>query len=184
MLTESAIEVIRKAKKCYGSDRAIHLVEAYLPPDCELFRIKDFQALRELDEDDAIILSTGDPMLGGLGNLPGKVLPGISSLQLACARLKIPWINIVILSVHGRDYKEAIQAIIEEIKRGKIIFLLADPNFDVPSFALVLKDKGIFCDIAVCEDLGYESERIQVGSVLSPPKATSPLFSLLLGSLR
>lgn len=184
MLTESAIEIIRKAKRCYGSDRAIHLVEAYLSPDCECHRIKDFKSLRELDDDDAIILSTGDPMFGGLGDLPGEVYPGISSLQLACARLKLPWLNVVTLSVHGKDYTEAIQSVIDELKRGKIVFLLADPTFDLPSFTLTLQNNGILCDIAVCEDLGYETERIHIGSVLSPPTVASPLFCLVLGNLQ
>jgi len=184
MLTESAIAVIRRARKCYGSERALRLAGPYLPPGCELHRIIDYQAFQGMDEDDAVVLSTGDPMFGGLGNLTGDVIPGISSLQLACARLKIPWLRMVALTAHAKDRKDWMQALQDEISRGKIVFLLADPQFDIAACAASLQQCGIFCDIAVCENLGYPEERIEVGSVASPPAVSSSLFSLVIGTFR
>ena len=184
MLTESAIEILRRAKKCYGSDRAIRIAEPYLQPDCICVTITDFKNLRELRDKDVVILSTGDPMLGGLGDLKGEVVPGISSLQLACARLKIPWLKVVPLTAHGMEYKQVFHSIAEEIVRGKIVFLLADPEIDPRSLSLLLREQEIFCDIAVCENLGYPGERIEVGSTVDPPGVNSSLFSLLLGHFR
>jgi len=183
MLTECAIEIIRSAKKCYGSERAIHLVEAYLRPDCERCRVTDYQAIMRIDEEDAVVLSTGDPMLGGLGSLKGEVIPGISSLQLACARLKVPWLKVVTHSAHGRDYRESFQAIVDDINRQKVVFLLTDPEFDLPRLALFLRAHTITCEIAVCENLGYPNENIEVGSTASPPKVTSPLYCLVIGAI-
>ena len=50
----------------------------------------------------AVVLSTGDPMLSGLGYLEGQVIPGISSMQVACARLKISQLRMVPVTLHGR----------------------------------------------------------------------------------
>jgi cobalt-precorrin-7 (C5)-methyltransferase len=181
MLTEMAIAALREAKKCYGSDRAINLAAPFLSVKCELHPIEDYQALRDLDEDDAVVLSTGDPMFGGLGYLSGEVIPGISSLQLACARLKISWPRVVALSAHAKDHQDSLQIIREEILRGKVVFLLADPQFDIDGCAEFLRKSGISCDLAICENLGYPDERIALGSTTSSPNATSSLYSLVIG---
>jgi cobalt-precorrin-7 (C5)-methyltransferase len=182
MLTETAIAAIRAAKKCYGSDRAIRLAKPYLSSACAAFTVTDFHALQALQDEDAVVLSTGDPMLGGLGNLTGEVIPGISSLQLACARLKIPWLRVVALTAHAKDRQESFHAIQEEIVRGKIAFVLADPQFDIDACAAYLVENGISCDLAICENLGYLEERIVAGTVASPPRVTSPLFCLIVGA--
>lgn len=181
LLTEEAIAAIQRAKKCYGSERAIALAANFLPPDCEMHKIIDYRTLKNLELEDAVVLSTGDPMFEGLGYLSGTVIPGISSLQLACARLKIPWLLVVGLSAHAKDRGETLQALYNEIHRGKVIFLLTDPHFDIKACAEFLCKSGIICDIAVCENLGYPEERIIVGSSSSPPQATSLLYSLMIG---
>jgi cobalt-precorrin-7 (C5)-methyltransferase len=182
LLTEEAINAIRNAKQCYGSDRAITLAASVIPPDCEIHTIVDYGALKGLEGKDVIVLSTGDPMFGGLGYLPGEVIPGISSLQIACARLKISWMRVVALSAHAKDLPDIQQALQDEIRRGKIIFLLADPRFDIEACAKSLWESGISCDLAVCENLGYPEERIAVGSVAVPPSAEASLFSLMIGT--
>ncbi len=184
LLTEEAIAVLRQAKKCYGSERAIHLAAPYLPIDSEIQIIDDYRTLRFRDEEDAVVVSTGDPMFGGLGYLPGEVIPGISSLQVACARLKVPWVRVVALSAHAKEHQEILGTLRDELLREKIVFLLADPRFDISTCAAFLGEAGISCDIAVCENLGYPDERIAIGSVATPPMATSTLFSLMIGAFR
>jgi precorrin-6y C5,15-methyltransferase (decarboxylating), CbiE subunit len=183
LLTEEAIDALSEARRCYGSERAILLAAPFLRPDCEIHKVTDYPSLRDLNDDDAVVLSTGDPMFGGLGYLPGEVIPGISSLQFACARLKISWINVIAMSAHAKDPKDVLQNLRDEIRRGKIVFLLADPRFDIAGCAEFLRNSGMSCEIAVCENLGYEDERIVVGSLTAPPSAESPLFSLIIGNL-
>ncbi|MDD1677699.1 MAG: cobalt-precorrin-7 (C(5))-methyltransferase [Methanomicrobiales archaeon] len=184
MLTEAAIAAIRGAKKCYGSERAITLAMLYLMPYCEIHKIADYQTLRDLHEEDAVVLSTGDPLFGGLGYLDGEIIPGISSLQLACARLKISWLRVVALSAHAKDRQQPLEILRKEILQGKVVFLLADPQFDIKGCAEFLCKSGISCDLAVCENLGYPEERIAVGSTDSPPQKISSLFSLVIGTFR
>jgi cobalt-precorrin-7 (C5)-methyltransferase len=120
-------------------------------------------------------------MLSGLGYLPGEIEPGISSLQLALARLQVPWTRIAVLNAHGRDHGMAVVAATDEVRRGRVAFLIADPSFPVPALAAALGTLGDDIRIAVCEDLGYPGERIACGTVAAPPEPSSPLFVVLAG---
>jgi len=183
LITEEAIRVIRQATAVYGSARAIELARVHIPAGCQIRPIGDFRNLDQLPEE-AVILSTGDPMLAGLGYLRGEIVPGISSLQLAAARLRFSLSRTAIVIAHGRGHENAIQEALEEIRRGKIVFLLSDPKFDVHELyrrlgALSLPPQ---IRIAVCENLGYPDERIATGDISTPPVPIGNLYVLVVGS--
>jgi cobalt-precorrin-7 (C5)-methyltransferase len=181
MLTEHAIREISQAEIIYGSDRAIDLAKSCIPTDCTVKTIDDFKQLKKLPEN-AVILSTGDPMLAGLGYLPGEVIPGISSFQLATARLKIPVSQVSVIVAHGKGHEKGMQDTVGEVKRGRIVFLLADPKFNVQDLydRLVALEKPL--KIALCENLGYPDELVLIRDILSPPCPTGPLYSLVIGN--
>ena len=182
MLTEQAIEAIRIAKTIYGSDRAIDIARAFVSEGCEVRTIDDFKALGQLPEN-IVVLSTGDPMLAGLGYLSGQVIPGISSLQVAAARLHIPLARISVVVAHGKGHEKGMSETIEEVQRGKIVYLLADPKFNVAALYRCLA--ALDCRpirIAVCENLGYPDERIDAGEIASPPVPKADLYSLVIGN--
>jgi cobalt-precorrin-7 (C5)-methyltransferase len=180
LLTARAAAAIYEATEVWGSARAIAIAGGALRPDCPVHEIEDYRGLRELAPG-AVVLSTGDPMLSGLGYLPGEVEPGISSLQLALARLRIPWTRVAVLTGHGRNHDEAVAAAAVEVGRGRVVFLIADPAFPVSALAEALADLDGEIRIAVCEDLGYPDERIAFGTVAAPPEPSSPLFVVLAG---
>jgi cobalt-precorrin-7 (C5)-methyltransferase len=182
MLTEEAIVRIAGAKMIYGSDRAIGIARPHISHGCVVRTIDDFKSLHTLPED-AVVLSTGDPMLAGLGYLSGDVTPGVSSLQLAAARLHIPLSRISVVVAHGRGHEKGMQETLEEVQRGKIVYLLADPKFDV--MELYRRLELLNCRplrIAVCENLGYSEERITSGEIASPPVPSADLYSLVIGN--
>lgn len=181
MLTEAAIFAIQHADVIYGSDRAIERAEAFIPAGCAVHVIADYKALKSLP-DTAVVLSTGDPMLAGLGYLGGEIISGISSYQYACAKLHIPMTKTAIVNAHAKDHEQAIEDILFEVKRGKIAFVIADPEFDVASLAKQLHNEELDCRIAVCEKLGYPDERIVLGDVDTPPVPVSDLFVLMAGN--
>lgn len=181
MLTEQAIREISRASIIYGSDRAIELVRSHIPFECITKTIDDFKNLNKLPEH-AVILSTGDPMLAGLGYLHGEVIPGISSLQVATARLHIPVSRVSVVVAHGRGHKKGIEDTVEEVKRAKIVFLLADPKFDVRELYSQLAMISPPIKIALCENLGYPEERILIQDIQSPPLPTEALYSLVIGN--
>lgn len=182
LITVQAAKIIFNAKRVAGSSKALALVEEYIQEDCRVFVIEGSFRLDEYP-DDTVILSTGDPMLVGYEPKDGDVIPGISSLQVAFARLVIPIETVSVVPAVGKSFHGgSIESILEEAKRGRNVFVLADPQFNVPGLAKRLKNRSIKCKIAVCENLGYEDERIAVGTPSKPPKAGSKLFSLVVGN--
>ncbi len=179
MLTMDAIDRLKKAKNVYGSDRALEMVRQYLPVGCKAITLKDYSRLNELPED-SIVLSTGDPMLAGLGHLGEEVVPGISSMQCAFSRLRLPLTKAVVVDAHGKDEVAARREMLEEVERGRIPFVLTEPGFDILSLSHVMQDMGMSCKIIACENLGYADEMISFGDAMRPPVVSSKLFSLIL----
>jgi cobalt-precorrin-7 (C5)-methyltransferase len=179
MLTQEAIKAIEEATIIYGSERAIELARAYISKDCAVSVIEDYKRLRELPEQ-AVVLSTGDPMLSGLGYLPGRVVPGISSLQLACARLRLSQLKVVPITVHGRDLDPAVVA--AELSRGKCVFLLIDESTDLAGLCRYLEEAGLSRNVAVLTDLGYPQEKIERRETSSPPESPG-LSCVMIGEL-
>jgi len=180
LLTEQAIKELRAARNVYGSERAIGLARPFLSPSCRVKSIDDFKSLHRLPQD-AVVLSTGDPMLAGLGYLQGEVIPGVSSLQVAAARLHIPLSRIAVVVAHGRGHEKGMTDTVEEVRRGRIVFLLADPKFDTGELYDRLRRLVPPIQIAVCENLGYPDERIEVGPAENPPAPAAGLYSLMIG---
>ncbi|MEA2035361.1 MAG: cobalt-precorrin-7 (C(5))-methyltransferase [Euryarchaeota archaeon] len=181
MLTENAIMAISQADLIYGSKRAIELVSHHTKNNCEIHEISDYKNLKTLP-DNAVILSTGDPMLAGLGYLRGEIIPGVSSMQVSFAILGISLIRSVVVTAHGKNHTAAINATIEEVKREKVVFLIADPDFSVKILAASLSPVYPDCKISVCENLGYPDERISSGTAINPPIPRGKLFAIVVGN--
>jgi cobalt-precorrin-7 (C5)-methyltransferase len=170
MLTQEAIKAIGEANLIYGSKRSIDLVREHIKSDCAVKIIEDYKRLHELPEG-AVVLSTGDPMLSGLGYLKGRVVPGISSMQVACARLKISQLDVIPITIHGREMNPV--PVAEELRRGKCVFLLIDERTDIERLCSYLESNGLSRNIAVLANLGYPEERIMLGRTSSPSAASS-----------
>lgn len=180
MLTEKAIEAITSAKEIWGSRRAIEMAQSHIPISASVHDIRDYKGLKDLPHD-AVVLSTGDPMLAGLGYLNGEVISGISSLQYASAKLGFRLTDTVVVDAHGKDHAHAMKRAEEEVERGYIVFVLPDPDFDIVEFADMLRTRCGKIKIAVCENLGYPDESLIEGDSEDPPEAKTGLFVLVAG---
>ncbi len=179
MLTQEAIEAIQSASIVYGSGRAIELASKYIR--CETRKIENYRTLHLLPED-AVVLSTGDPMFSGLGKFAGegdRIIPGISSLQVACVRLGVNLTDLAIITAHGRDPAPAKAALVQELKLGKNIFMLPDASFGTVEVAAVLRELEMDARIYTCEQLGYPDERISSGDVNAPPVVESDMYCIM-----
>jgi cobalt-precorrin-7 (C5)-methyltransferase len=179
MLTIEASRAVREARLIYGSERAIDLARDEIHPGTDVRVIEDYGALRKLPPE-AVVLSTGDPMLSGLGYLDGDVIPGISSMQVACARLKVSELKVIPITVHGRRMDP--ETILAEIARGRTVFLLVDDSTDLPALCQLLEERGLPGDVAVLTDLGYPDEKILRGTTRCPP-ISKGLASVMIGDL-
>jgi cobalt-precorrin-7 (C5)-methyltransferase len=180
LMTQQAMEAIRGAEIIYGSKRSIGLAREFIAPTAVVKIIEDYSRMGELPEN-ATILSTGDPMLAGLGRPGHAIIPGISSMQVAFSHLGLPLIRAIAITAHGTGHGAATEETIRELKCGKNIFLLTEPSFPFGELVAGLVREEIECQIAVCEELGYPEERIAVGTPRSPPEVRSKLYSVILG---
>ncbi|MCZ7393548.1 MAG: cobalt-precorrin-7 (C(5))-methyltransferase [Candidatus Methanoperedens sp.] len=179
LLTQEAIFAIRNAGIIFGSKRAIALAKEHIR--CEAHEITDY-TLRSLPEN-AVVLSTGDPMLSGLGKYAkegDEIIPGISSLQLACARLCLDIEKLSVITAHARDTGTVKTRLITELRNGRDIFLLPDSSFGIEEIAGLLKALGLSRRIFVCEKLGYPEERIATGTAEKPPHAGSEMYCVVI----
>ena len=114
-----------------------------------------------------VVLASGDPLFFGLGRLllsrfPAEQLvfhPHISAIQLAFSRLKMPWQDATLVSVHGRG--EAL--LLKALKRGdEKIALLTDDVMTPGAIArlILALDSPAHYQMWVCENLGGTRESV------------------------
>ncbi len=140
---------------------------------------KLFERLRQaLTRGNVAVLASGDPLFFGIGRrllaafAPEQVrfFPAVSALQLACARFKIPWDDLPVLSLHGR----AAEDVAGRILGHRRVLLLTDPVLSPDAIARLLRDRlegagdgarlrGL--RLRVAENLGLTGERLHDGGV-------------------
>jgi cobalt-precorrin-7 (C5)-methyltransferase len=172
-LTTTAIKVAESVDVLVGSQRALDLFPSF-KGDTLVLRARNMdemmkKSIKLVDEGKNVaILSTGDPGFSGVlkpilhlrDDLDIEVVPGISSLQLAAARLQLPWDQVNLLTLHGKGNSEII---LDFLDNGKPTIVL--PDFRVEKLAQFLLENGIRPEkkVAVCEKLSYPDERLFKG---------------------
>lgn len=121
-----------------------------------------------------VVLASGDPSFYGILEFLKRnfnknelsVLPGISSVQLACARLCISWHDAAFFSLHGRN-TEGLHFLVNTYSK---VIVLTDPDNSPALIAQRLLSDGVMeKKIYVCENLSYEDERITEWDISSVP---------------
>ena len=179
LLTEEAISAIENAQIIFGSKRALELAKEHIK--CKASILADYTL--KMIPGNAVVLSTGDPMLSGLGKYAkpeDEIFPGISSLQLACARLRLEIEDISVITAHSRDIEVVKKRLISELKHGMNVFLLPDSSFGGPEVAEFLNNNGLFREIAICQQLGYPDERIEIGTTEEPPSVETDMYCIVI----
>lgn len=168
-ITPAALRAVAEAEVLVGGERQLALFNLHRG---ETFIIRN--NLNEMVEfikarikgKKVAVLASGDPgMFGILSYLKRHfesgelfVVPGISTVQYACAVLAIPWHDAVAVSTHGRDRQEFIEAARRE---GKVV-VLAGPAEPPPELARALVEAGVGDKtVFVCSDLSYPNEEVK-----------------------
>ncbi|MBR6012546.1 MAG: precorrin-6y C5,15-methyltransferase (decarboxylating) subunit CbiE [Selenomonadaceae bacterium] len=167
--TPAALEKIQAAKFLLGGKRAL---SDFASENQETFSItSDLEsALNFIREkiliDNVVVMVSGDPGYFSMLDLirknfsPSKieVIPSISAMQLAFAKLSLSWSFAKLLSFHGRKPAD------EDLKfeKGKILGLLTDAEFNSKTISKILLEFGWEknSDIAICSRLSYPDEKI------------------------
>ena len=164
-----AIKAIECAKVLAGGKRALAefacenqqciFIDANLSAVIEQIREKILNS-------DVVVMVSGDPgfhsMLVRLkqdfSNEQIIIIPGISSLQIAFARLNLAWQDANFLSMHGKEHSEDTLHYFE----GKKLGLLTDGNNTPAVIAQKLLVAGWpkSANCYVCSNLSYDDEKI------------------------
>lgn len=137
----------------------------------------------------AVVLATGDPLLFGIagyiirkfGKAKVEVIPNVSTIQEAFARIKENWNGAKVLSAHGRNIDMG--SLCREIIENEKTALFTDPENSPAKIAKALVDKGSEGFTAyVCESLGTKEEKVTKETLksLSKRKQFAPLNVLIL----
>ena len=114
-----------------------------------------------------VVLADGDPLFFGIGKRLGeelgrenlRVYPSLSTVQLAAARLGLPWHGMDFVSLHGRtDFAPLYAALV----RADLIAVFTDEVNTPDVVARALLERGADCfSMTVLENLGTPQEAIR-----------------------
>jgi precorrin-6Y C5,15-methyltransferase (decarboxylating) len=165
-LSQQATEVIARATKLYGSTALLErfcnaaVDQQVLGPDLD-------RLASELESapTGSVVLASGDPLFYGtarflcerLGKETFEVIPHVSSMQLAFARVKESWDEAYLTNVANQP----LDRIVEKIRTAEKVGLFTSQEVPPSRIAELLLSKGIYYFTAyVCENLGAPDERV------------------------
>jgi precorrin-6Y C5,15-methyltransferase (decarboxylating) len=172
-LTSRAKQLVQDADLLLGSDYALGLVTAVKaekrPIGADLPQIVKLLE-QSLGRKRIVVLASGDPLFYGVARYlcdrVGKdyfdVLPHVSSMQLAFARVKESWEEAYLtdLATHPLD------EVIDRIRTAETVGLFTSEEQSPPEIAQQLLARGIdYFRAYVCENLGSPDERVTRGEL-------------------
>ncbi|MDD2557675.1 MAG: precorrin-6y C5,15-methyltransferase (decarboxylating) subunit CbiE [Desulfuromonas sp.] len=185
-LTSAVKKAAAQAEVLVG---APHLLELFAAVDAIRLPVgADIRALLErmatYRQQRLVVLVSGDCGLFSLarrvqqrfGREQCQLLPGISSVQVACARLGIDWNDLRILSAHGRTPTTDV----EELRAWHKIAILAGTRAAANWGAEMLERLGANYHAVVCENLTLTNEKIHAYDALTLRQSALASRSIIL----
>lgn len=185
-LAPHALAHIKNADLVIGGTRTLELFAAHFAPHAQcrdltgqLTQVPEWIRDAQAHNKRVVVLATGDPLCHGIaGFLQARlcieaceVLPNVSTVQLACARLGIPWQDMKICSVHNRDAGEwhtgagrehGLYPVLRAAQQYDRLAIFTSPENSPDRLARMLVHEGLDGEFraAVAERLLQENERV------------------------
>ena len=186
-LSATARAQLRAADRVIGGARTLALLEAEIRPDAERLDLTGklsavpgwVSEAREAGRK-VVVLATGDPLCHGIAGFLAarlcvqavEVLPNVSTLQLACARVGLVWQDAKIVSIHARDAGEwqvgappthGLHTLAQALRAHDRLLVLTSPENTPARIARLLLAEGQGEDfrMAVAERLLQPDERVR-----------------------
>ena len=169
-LTAEHLKIIEEAQILVGGKRLLGYFEHCSAEkktidknlDSVIDFVKDRMASRSI-----VVLASGDPLFFGIGARLVKALggenveiyPNISSVAAAFARIKEPWSNVRVVSLHGRNNLAVLLQILE---KENVVAVFTDPKNSPARLAQrLIEAEFLNFKICVLESLGTTQERFR-----------------------
>lgn len=188
-LGQVAVQHIRAAQWVIGGKRTLQLLADHIAPNAVqrdltgvLSQVPEWIRAAQAAHLRVVVLATGDPLCHGIAAYLASrlcieaitVIPNVSTLQLACARLCLPWNEMKFSSVHSKDAgdwipesdaRHGLYALLRDIHQHDRLAILTSPANTPDRIARMLVAEGLSddWDMAVAERLCQPEERIVSG---------------------
>ena len=176
-MTWYALQQINSAEVLIGSRRLLSLF-----PDTEAdtfilnnnYKVLITRIVSLRKKKNIVVLVSGDPGFFSYAKLiidkidieNCEVIPGISSVQMAFAKIGRSWNDACFMSLHGRTAKLA--SVVKKIMENDKVAVLTDNSNNVKLIARKLLEAGLKeRKIYICENLSLDEERIRKVDVSS-----------------
>ncbi|WP_068171558.1 bifunctional cobalt-precorrin-7 (C(5))-methyltransferase/cobalt-precorrin-6B (C(15))-methyltransferase [Hydrogenophaga taeniospiralis] len=192
-LGATALRHLQQADLVIGAARTLQLLAGQMAPGAEqrdlggaLSQVPEWIRAAQAEHRRVVVLATGDPLCHGIAAYLGsrlcieviEVVPNVSTLQLACARLGLPWQDMRFASVHSKDAGDwvpgsppghGLYALLRDIRQHDRLAVLTSPHNTPDRIARMLMAEGLADDfqMAVAERLCQPEERIVSGMAIS-----------------
>ena len=182
-LTARQRSIIEGAHILVGGQR---LLDQFGRRDCRQWVIdKDLKGLGDFLEAEMtghaiVVLTSGDPLFFGIGAYLVRrlgadkvhILPNVSAVAAAFARIGEPWQDVRVVSLHGRNHTGQL---LRHLADGDTVAVYTDP-VHTPAWLAELLAENQFADVTmvVLEQLGSVDERI---SRTTPDRAVGMSFA-------
>lgn len=199
-LAPAALQALAQADLLIGARRTLALFDSSHSPEAERRELAGLSSVvewvREAQARGArcVVLATGDPLCHGIAGYLGmrlcleaiEVLPNVSTLQLACARIGLVWQDLKICSIHSRDAGEwqpgadarhGLYTLAQALRAHERLGVLTSPDNTPGRVARLLLAEGLgdVFQLAVAERLCQPEERVVTG--LSVAEAARSTFA-------
>ncbi len=171
-LTTAARTLVADAELLVGE---AHTLDRIPPGDAERLAVGNqlddvVGRLRAVDHHKVVVLADGDPLFYGvarylcdrLGKDRFEVVPHVSSMQLAFARVKESWEEAFLTNLANRD----VSTVVEQIRGAQKVGLFTTESAPPRAVAAALLSQGIdYFSAYVCENLNSPDERVTQGEL-------------------
>jgi precorrin-6Y C5,15-methyltransferase (decarboxylating) len=202
-LNATALALLRSADVIIGGARTLALLEREFKTGAvrhdltgKLKEVPEWVRAARADNLACVVLATGDPLCHGIAPYLAQhlcvealdILPNLSTLQLACARIGLAWQDARIVSVHAKDAGEwqrgakpghGLYALAQATRQHARLLILTSPDNSPDRIARLLMAEGLGDDflMAVAENLLQPEERVL--AELAPQQAAEMKFAAL-----
>jgi len=185
-LTASTLQHIIDADVVIAGKRLLSVMADEIQTEIEchdltghLSQVPDWITQAQNKDKKVVVLATGDPLCHGIasylikkiGSHKIEVLPNLSMVQLACAKLGITWQTCQIGSVHSEDTGEwvlganpqhTLYKALQLLRQSDLTAIYTSPENTPDRIARMLQIEGLSGDyeLAIAECLSQEQEKI------------------------
>jgi len=186
-LSATALRYVEEADLVIAGAKLLALMQPHFKSTCRtkdltgcLTQVPDW--VREAQEKHmrCVVLASGDPLCHGIGGYlqsrlcveACEIIPNVSTIQLACARLGIAWQDIKICSIHKADCGEwnsqdgmqhGLYTILHSLQYHDRIAVLTSPDNTPDKIARMMLAEGLQNDfaMAVVERIHSADEKVR-----------------------